>query len=201
MGLEALGEAVVRLVPSQLLQESPWAGVGVDHDEFGAGHVGEVPEMLGDQGRRQDGVGGAAGGQPGLVLLHLFEGLTEAFAGRGDLGQLFGAQLTAADQARFFYRLPGLVPKSHRKLALYLLSHVVSYQSWGIPAEARPRGWQVWFKGGWRGTDIGQLVHQVARLHKGDHTFSMAVFTDGDPSQGYGIETIAGVTVRVLAGG
>ena len=115
-------------------------------------------------------------------------------------GQLFGAQLTAADQARFFYRLPGLVPNSHRKLALYLLSHVVSYQSWGIPAVARPRGWQIWFKGGWRGTDIGQLVHQVARLHKGAHTFSMAVFTDGDPSQGYGIETIAGVTARVLAG-
>ena len=115
-------------------------------------------------------------------------------------GQLFGAQLTAADQARFFYRLPGLVPKSHRKLALYLLSHVVSYQSWGIPAAARPRGWQVWFKGGWRGTNIGQLVHQVARLHKGAHTFSMAVFTDGDPSQGYGIETIEGVAARVLAG-
>jgi len=116
-------------------------------------------------------------------------------------GQLFGPQLTAADQARFFYRLPGLVPKSHRKLALYLLSHVVSYQSWGIPAAARPRGWQVWFKGGWRGTNIGQLVHQVARLHKGAHTFSMAVFTDGDPSQGYGIETIEGVATRVLAGG
>ena len=115
-------------------------------------------------------------------------------------GQLFGAQLTAADQAGFFYRLPGLVPKAHRALALYLLSHVVSYESWGIPAEARPRGWQVWFKGGWRGTDIGQLVHQVARLHKGAHTFSMAVFTDGDPSQGYGIETIEGVAARVLAG-
>jgi hypothetical protein len=115
-------------------------------------------------------------------------------------GQLFGAQLTAADQARFFYRLPALVPAAHRALALYLLSHVVSYQSWGIPAVAEPRGWQVWFKGGWRGTGIGQLVHQVARLHKGARTFSMAVFTDGDPSQGYGIETIQGVAARVLAG-
>ncbi len=100
----------------------------------------------------------------------------------------------------FFYRLPGLVPKAHRALALYLLSHVVSYESWGIPAVARPRGWQVWFKGGWRGTDIGQLVHQVARLNKGARTFSMAVFTDGDPGQGYGIETIEGVAARVLAG-
>jgi beta-lactamase class A len=115
-------------------------------------------------------------------------------------GQLFGAQLTAADQARFFYRLPHLVPAAHRALALHLLSHVVSYQSWGIPAAARPLGWQVWFKGGWRGTNIGQLVHQVARLSKGARTFSMAVFTDGDPSQGYGIATIRGVAARLVAG-
>jgi len=115
-------------------------------------------------------------------------------------GQLFGAQLTAADQARFFYRLPGLVPAPQRVLALYLLSHVVSYQSWGIPAAARPLGWQVWFKGGWRGTDIGQLAHQVARLSKGPRTFSMAVFTNGDPSQGYGIARIRGVAARLVAG-
>jgi hypothetical protein len=115
-------------------------------------------------------------------------------------GVLFGAQLTAADQARFFYRLPSLVPKAHRAFALYLLSHIASYQSWGIPATARPLGWQVWFKGGWRGTSIGQLVHQVARLSRGPRTFSMAVFTNGDPSQGYGIQTIAGVTARLLAG-
>ena len=115
-------------------------------------------------------------------------------------GQLFGAQLTAADQARFFYRLPGLVPAAHRAFALYLLSHVVSYQSWGIPAAARPLGWRVWFKGGWRGTSIGQLVHQVARLSKGPRTFSMAVFTNGDPSQVYGITTIQGVAARLVAG-
>jgi beta-lactamase class A len=135
-------------------------------------------------------------GDGGLYALARAAGMTH-FA---IYGQLFGAQLTAADQARFFYRLPDLVPPSHRALALYLLSHVVSYQSWGIPAAARPRGWDVWFKGGWRGTSIGQLVHQVARLHKGALTFSMAVFTNGDPSQGYGIETIQGVAARILAG-
>jgi hypothetical protein len=135
-------------------------------------------------------------GDGGLYALAKAAGMTN-FA---IYGQLFGAQLTTADQARFFYRLPALVPSAHRALALYLLSHVVSYQSWGIPAVARPRGWQVWFKGGWRGTDIGQLVHQVARLNRGPRTFSMAVFTNGDPGQGYGIATIQGVAARVLAG-
>ena len=135
-------------------------------------------------------------GDGGLYALARAAGMTRFSIA----GQLFGAQLTAADQARFFWRLPGLVPASHRALALFLLSHVVSYQSWGIPAAARPLGWQVWFKGGWRGTDIGQLVHQVARLSKGPRTFSLAVFTNGDPSQGYGIATIKGVAARLVAG-
>jgi hypothetical protein len=135
-------------------------------------------------------------GDAGLYSLAKAAGMTRFSIA----GVLFGAQLTAADQARYFYRLPSLVPKAHRAFALYLLSHIVSYQSWGIPAAARPLGWQVWFKGGWRGTDIGQLVHQLARLSKGPRTFSMAVFTNGDPSQAYGIQTIAGVAARLVAG-
>jgi Beta-lactamase enzyme family len=138
---------------------------------------------------------GLVGGDSGLYAVAHAAGM-QRFAGAG---YLFGAQITAADQAHFFYRLPGLVPSAHRSFALDLLSHVVSYQSWGIPAVARPRGWTVWFKGGWRGTDIGQLVHQVARLRKDGRTFSMCVLTDGDPSMAYGIETIQGVTTRLLA--
>src|SRR5450759_5852614 len=49
-GLEALGEAVVRLVPAQFLEEPAGACVGVDHDQLGAGHLGEVPQVLGVQG-------------------------------------------------------------------------------------------------------------------------------------------------------
>jgi hypothetical protein len=56
----------------------------------------------------------------------------------------------------------------------------------------------VFFKGGWRGTGLGQLVHQVGRLEGHGLTFSMAVMTDGDPSMGYGIQTIQGVTGSLL---
>ena len=67
-------------------------------------------------------------------------------------GQLFGAQLTAADQARFFYRLPGLVP-AHTARSPSTCSPTSSPTRAGA---SRPRpgrcGWQVWFKGGWRGT-------------------------------------------------
>ncbi len=56
----------------------------------------------------------------------------------------------------------------------------------------------MFFKGGWRGTDLGQLVHQVARLVGHGRRFAVAVMTDGDPSMGYGIDTIQGLTQRLL---
>jgi hypothetical protein len=107
------------------------------------------------------------------------------------------AQISAADQARFFYEMDSLVPRQFRGYARYLLSTIAGYESWGIPAVARP-GWHVFFKGGWRGTVLGQLVHQVARLEQPGRRFSLAVMTDGDPSMGYGIATIQGVAARLL---
>ncbi len=108
------------------------------------------------------------------------------------------AQISPADQARFFFEMDSLVPPQFRGYARSLLSGIAGYESWGIPAVARP-GWRVYFKGGWRGTGLGQLVHQVARLVRGHTTFGMAVMTDGDPSMGYGITTIQGVTARLLS--
>jgi hypothetical protein len=104
------------------------------------------------------------------------------------------AQISAADQARFFFEMDRLLPHRFRAYADYLLSHIAGYESWGIPAEARPAGWKVFFKGGWRGTSRGQLVHQVARLEKGGERIAIAVMTDGDPSMDYGIGTIEAVT-------
>lgn len=108
------------------------------------------------------------------------------------------AQLTPADQARFFLHMDSLIPKHHRALARQLLSHIAAYESWGIPAVARPAGWVVFFKGGWRTTVRGQLVHQIARLERKNSTLAIAVMTDGDPDMNYGIETIRGVTARLL---
>lgn len=108
------------------------------------------------------------------------------------------AEITAADQARFFYEMDRLIPARYDSFARHLLSHVAAYESWGIPAVARPAGWTVFFKGGWRGTVRGQLVHQVARLERHGQTISIAVMTDGDPDMDYGIATVQGVTARLL---
>ncbi|MHB8656661.1 MAG: hypothetical protein ACYC91_01705 [Solirubrobacteraceae bacterium] len=108
------------------------------------------------------------------------------------------AQISAADQARFFFEMDSLIPRDFVGYARFLLSTIVDYESWGIPAVARPFGYAVFFKGGWRGTGLGQLVHQVARLEGHGRRFAVAVMTDGDPSMGYGIDTIQGLTASLL---
>jgi hypothetical protein len=108
------------------------------------------------------------------------------------------SQISPADQAKFFFEMDSLIPPEFVGYARQLLSTIAGYESWGIPAIARPLGYTVFFKGGWRGTGLGQLVHQVGRLEGHGRTFSIAVMTDGDPSMGYGIDTIQGVTAALL---
>ena len=110
------------------------------------------------------------------------------------------AHFSARDQAKFFWQLDELTPPRFRDFALRLLRSIVPAQSWGIPRVGRPLGASVFFKGGWRGTARGQLVHQVANIRYRGAEFSLAVLTDGSPSMSYGIETIRGVARRILRG-
>ena len=94
--------------------------------------------------------------------------------------------------------MDSLIPREFVGYARYLLSTIAGYESWGIPAIARPRGYNVFFKGGWRpGSDI-YLVHQIARLEGPRQD----VLDGGDDRRrsrmGYGIDTIQGVTATLL---
>lgn len=129
----------------------------------------------------------------------------EAFAKRMGMrnfsvsGTWGDAQLTTNDQARFMARLDrAIYSRRYLAYAKSLLSSIVSYESWGIPQAARGLGWRVYFKGGWRTTVNGQLVHQVARLERGGTVLVICVMTDGDPSSAYGQETIEGIARRLL---
>jgi hypothetical protein len=106
------------------------------------------------------------------------------------------SQTSASDQVRLFGALPRLIPQRFYGYARYLLSTIEPSQSWGIPLVARPR-WQVFFKTG--ALPSQGLFNEAARLERGPVTFSVAVFTDGDPSMAYGEETIAGVGRALLA--
>jgi beta-lactamase class A len=107
-------------------------------------------------------------------------------------------QTSAADQARFLFMLDRLIPSRFYPYARYLMSTIEPSQSWGFPPAARP-AWQVFFKTG-QLPEQG-LFNEVARLERGGVTFAAAVLTDGDPSMGYGQETIAGVAARLLGRG
>ena len=133
-------------------------------------------------------------GQAGLSRLARRAGMTH-FTPSGIWG---ATMITAADQARLFYRLDSLLPRRFRRYARGLLSAIAREQSWGIPAAARPR-WKVLFKGGWN--PARGRVHQVARLERGGVHIAIAVLQDDTPSMGYGEVTIAGVTSRTVSRG
>ena len=63
----------------------------------------------------------------------------------------------------------------------------------------RVRGWRLYFKGGW-GSGTGAVDHQVAFLQSGRMRIALAIFTVGNPSHGYGKQTLRGVAARLLRG-
>jgi hypothetical protein len=105
-------------------------------------------------------------------------------------------QTSAADQARFLFALQRLIPTQFYGYARGLMSGIEPSQSWGIPPVARPR-WQVFFKTGALPSE--GLFNEIARLERPGVTFTIAVFTTGDPSMSYGEETIQGVASALLA--
>lgn len=106
------------------------------------------------------------------------------------------SEMTARDQARFFYRIRSFVPVRHRTYALNLLSSIVPSQRWGIPPVKPPR-WSIHFKGGW-GSGTGAVTHQAALLRRNGVRLALAVFTTSNPSHSYGTATIRGVASRFL---
>ncbi len=108
------------------------------------------------------------------------------------------SQLTASDQARFFGRLGRLFPPKYRAYGRQLLRSVVPGQTWGGAPVARRHGFKTMFKSGWLPRSGGWVVHQGLRLERGRCTIGVAVLTGSQPSMAAGVESIRGVTERLL---
>jgi beta-lactamase class A len=139
-------------------------------------------------------------GDAGLEEVARRAGMTNFQATPGFWG---GDQVTAADLARFFFRLEANLPGPHRAYAKGLLARITPGERWGIP-QAVGHGWAVWFKGGWRpeGEEetSGAVTHQAALLvHRGGERVALAVLTDEPPGDVTGYAAIEGVTKRLLA--
>jgi hypothetical protein len=158
---------------------------------------GEVRELLGPMITRSDNRDAsrmyAIVGPRGLARLARRAHMTD-FASSYKWGD---TQVTAADQARFFYRIDKLVPPRHRAYALGLLAHVIHVQRWGI-GDAAPHGTRLYFKGGWRPSAGGWIVSQAALVVRGRHRVALAVLTDHDRDELYGQVTIRGIARRLL---
>jgi hypothetical protein len=134
-------------------------------------------------------------GDPGLVTVADSAGMRR-FTVAGYWGN---AQVAAADLARFFSRVRKLLPRPYRRTGLGLLASVIPEQRWGIARAARGR-WDVYFKGGWRDTERGELVHQAGLLRDDGRELAIAVLTDAQPSQLHAIHTVRGIVDRLLKG-
>jgi hypothetical protein len=134
-------------------------------------------------------------GDAGLLAVGKRAGMHDLVVPGGHWGNV---QFSAADQAQLFLGIDRLVPPRSRGYALHLLSSIVSYQRWGFSRFSLRRGWHTFFKGGWRTTGTGSLVHEVALFKRGGRRFSMVVLTDGNPSHDYGTETLRGVAQRIF---
>jgi PKD repeat protein len=109
------------------------------------------------------------------------------------------SQIDAEDQARYFYEIDRLIPPRHRRYGMALLAHVTPSQRWGFGRLHLPRGWRLYFKGGW-GSGTGRVDHQVALLVHGRTRVSVAILTEADGTHAYGKETLRGVAARLLDG-
>ena len=106
---------------------------------------------------------------------------------------------SARDQAFFLRNLRRYVPKRHWAFARRQLANIIGWQRWGVAKVDLPRGWNLYFKGGW-GSGSGAVDHQVAQLRNGHRRIGIGVLTESNPSHDYGKETLEGVFRRLLHG-
>jgi beta-lactamase class A len=152
----------------------------------------------------------AAGGTAGIGAYDASAGLSRttpsacvtcagfAWPGWGLTATVPGDQLTLLRQLI----APGprpLLSAAARSYALSLMEHVTPDQRWGISSGV-PSGVTVALKNGWlplNGADTDWQVNSVGWVHGQGRNYLIAVFTTGNPTERYGINTVSALSAAV----
>jgi len=122
-------------------------------------------------------------------------GLTQTtFAGPGLWGL---TRTTPTDQIRLLrtLALPNrLLGPSARSYEVGLMSHVIPMDYWGVSGGI-PDGVPVALKNGWLPQPrIAWQINSIGEVRGGGELYLIAIMTNGNPTEGYGIRTISGIS-------
>jgi beta-lactamase class A len=104
-------------------------------------------------------------------------------------------QVTAHDEMlllELLTRPNSVLSNSSRSYELGLMSQVIAGQRWGTPAGA-PSDVTVHVKNGWLPDGTGWHINSIGAFTGKDKNYLIAVLTDDNPSEQYGIDTIENV--------
>jgi len=111
---------------------------------------------------------------------------------------------SAADQIRLLEQLVGPggeLSRRSKRYELSLMEHIEPDQAWGVSAGV-PSGVTVALKNGWvpLTSDTDWEINSVGYIDGDGRDYLIAALTAHDSSQGYGIDTIQGISRLVWAG-
>jgi beta-lactamase class A len=111
-------------------------------------------------------------------------------------------ETTAFDQLRLlkYVALPNAVLRSsYREFELNLMTHIEPDEDWGV-SSGPPAGVTVALKNGWLpAPGVQWQVNSIGYVHGDGRDYLIAVLTNEDPEETYGIDTIEAISARVWA--
>jgi len=90
----------------------------------------------------------------------------------------------------------GLLDRASQRYELGLMENVEPDEAWGVSGGI-PRGVSVALKNGWLPDSTGWHVNSIGRIKGDGRWYLIAVLTDDNPSEQYGINTIQGISTIV----
>ncbi|MDP9075363.1 MAG: class A beta-lactamase-related serine hydrolase, partial [Actinomycetota bacterium] len=140
------------------------------------------------------------GGAGGVAQFNSLVGMPNTVPGSGGLWGL--TRTTVEDQVQLMRVVAypnGVLGSSQRAYLQGLMRNVTPSQRWGVSGGV-PGGTVIELKNGWLPVTGGWEINSIGHIAGSGRDYVIAVLTSSDPSMGYGISTIEGVSARVWSG-